>query len=80
MPVTLPERVARLERAAEAADARLERELAVADSIHTGITAAITTLTAIVDRHDGRLRGVELNLARAMGAGALVAVLLSVIR
>ncbi len=75
MPITLAERVARLEVGLADLTRQISRELDVASSIHEATERSINRLTNLAEKLDARQDRVERQIARLLGAlGVLVVV------
>lgn len=74
---TLSDRVTRLEVLMEDLARQLSRELEVAADLHRSMDKAVATLTTIVERQDGRLTSVERSIAKALGAVAIIVLLVT---
>jgi len=71
--------VTRLEVMMEALGHQLTRELEVASGIHQSMHENVTRLTDLVERQDVRVDKIERNIAWAIGAVAVIAVLVNVL-
>jgi hypothetical protein len=78
-PESLSDRVTRLETLFEGLGGQISRELEVAGKIHEATERSISALTAIVDHQDKRLDKIELRIAWAMGAVAVIVVVVDVL-
>ena len=76
---TLEERVTRLEVMMEALGRQVTRELEVANGIHQSMHENVTRLTELVEKQDNRVDKIERNIAWAIGAVAVLAVLINVL-